>query len=56
MNEFETNIGNTFQDLKDNKDFTDVVLVSAGDQQVLAHKVVLALGCRVGAERANQRG
>ena len=41
-NEFEANICSTFRDLKDNKDFADLTLVSADDQQVEVHKVVLA--------------
>jgi len=41
-NEFEANISSTFRDLKDNKDFADLTLVSADDQQVEVHKVVLA--------------
>ena len=41
-NDFETNISSTYLDLKDDKDFADVTLVSADDQQVEAHKVILA--------------
>ena len=41
-NEFEANISSTFRDLKENKDFADLTLVSADDQQVEVHKVVLA--------------
>ena len=41
-NEFEANISSTFRGLKDNKDYADVTLVGADDQQVEVHKVVLA--------------
>ena len=40
-NDFEANIGSAFRDLKQEKDFTDVTL-ACGDNQVEAHKVVLA--------------
>jgi len=40
-NDFEANISAAFRDLKDEKDFTDVTLACA-DQQVEAHKVILA--------------
>ena len=40
-NDFETNISNAFRDLKEEKDFTDVTL-ACGDNQVEAHKVILA--------------
>ena len=41
-NEFEANISSFFRDLKENKDFADVTLVCADDQQLEVHKVVLA--------------
>ena len=38
-NDFEANISSAFRDLKEEKEFSDVTLVCAG-QQVEAHKVI----------------
>ena len=40
-NDFESNISDAFRDLKEDKDFSDVTL-ACSDQQVEAHKVILA--------------
>jgi len=40
-NDFNKNISSAFGDLRQDKDFTDVTLVSEDGQQVEAHKVVL---------------
>ena len=40
-NDFESNISSAFRDLKEDKDFSDVTL-ACSDQQVEAHKVILA--------------
>ena len=40
-NDFEVNISNAFHDFKEEKDFADVTL-ACGDNQVEAHKVILA--------------
>jgi len=41
-NEYETNISSTFQDLRNDMDFSDVTLAAEGDLQVEAHRIVLA--------------
>ena len=41
-NDFQSNVGNSFRELRDNLDFCDVTLASEGDQHIKAHKVVLA--------------
>ena len=41
-NDFEQNISSSFADLRQDKDFVDVTLVSEDGQQVELHKVVLA--------------
>ena len=40
-NEFESNIGTAFRELRDEKDFFDVTL-ACEDEQIQAHKVILA--------------
>ena len=41
-NDFQTNVSNTFRKLRTSKHFYDVTLVSDDQEQVAAHKVVLA--------------
>ena len=41
-NDFRENAVNTFESLKEDKDFTDVTLVCEDGKQVEAHKVILA--------------
>ena len=43
-NDFQTNVSNTFRKLRTSDHFYDVTLVSDDQQQVSAHKVVLAFG------------
>ena len=40
-NEFQANLCSSFEDLRDDKDFTDVTLACDDGQQLEAHKVVL---------------
>ena len=40
-NDFESNISSAFRDVKEDKSFSDVTL-ACSDQQVEAHKVILA--------------
>ena len=40
--DFETNAPLTFQKLLNNKDLTDVTLVTGDDQQIRAHKIILS--------------
>ena len=42
LNEFQSNISTSFQELRETKDFCDVTLACDDDQQIEAHKVVLA--------------
>ena len=44
--QFETSVGSSFRELLNDKDFTDVTLVTEDDEQIKAHKVVLST-CRV---------
>ena len=41
-NEFSENVSGSFKELKQDKEFCDVTLASEGDQQIEAHKVILA--------------
>ena len=41
-NDFQTNVTNSFKQLRNSDDFYDVTLVSDDKQQVSAHKIVLA--------------
>ena len=41
-NDFQTNISSSFSDLRKEQDFSDVTLTCDGNQQIQAHKVVLA--------------
>ena len=40
-NSFATNAGNSFKELFDDLELTDVTLVCSDDQQIKAHKVIL---------------
>jgi hypothetical protein len=40
--QFEASVGNSFRDLLNDKDFTDVTLVTEDDEHIKAHKVVLS--------------
>jgi hypothetical protein len=40
--QIETSVGNSFRELLNDKDFTDVTLVTADDEQIKAHKAVLS--------------
>ena len=42
-NDFEDNIKSAFGNLREDKDFADVTLVSENGQQVEAHKMILAV-------------
>ena len=42
LNDFLTNSSSTFQEMRDDKDFTDVTLACDDNHQVVAHKVILA--------------
>ena len=46
-NDFQNNISSSFQDLRNDKDFTDVTLVCGDNQRIEAHKVVLASASEV---------
>jgi len=41
-NDFETNISGAFRELRNDKDFFDVTLACDDDQQIQAHKVIIA--------------
>ena len=41
-NDFQTNISSSFQDLRNDQEFTDVTLVCGDNQRIEAHKVILA--------------
>ena len=41
-NDFQLNIGSSYNDLRNNPDFSDVTLVCEEDQQVEAHRIILA--------------
>ena len=41
-NDFQSNISESFKELRDDPDFCDVTLVSEGNQQINAHKIILA--------------
>merc|ERR1719430_1900376 len=41
-NDFESNISSAFKDLKDNNEFFDLTLACEDDEQIQAHKVILA--------------
>ena len=41
-NDFETNISSAFKELRNDKDFFDVTLACDDDQQIQAHKVIIA--------------
>jgi len=41
-NDFQSNISQTFSDLRDVEDFTDVTLACEDDQQVETHKIILS--------------
>ena len=41
-NDFQSNISESFKELRDDPDFCDVTLVSEGKQQINAHKIILA--------------
>ena len=41
-NDFQSNVSKSFKDLRDDPDFCDVTLASEGNQQIKAHKVILA--------------
>ena len=41
-NDFQSSVCQTFQDLRNNKDFCDVTIACEDDQQIEAHKVVLS--------------
>ena len=41
-NDFQENVNTSFANLKEDKEFADVTLVCEDDQQVEAHKVILA--------------
>jgi len=41
-NDFESNISSAFRDLRDDKDFFDLTLACDDDEQIQAHKVILA--------------
>merc|ERR1712002_876309 len=41
-NDFETNISGAFRELRNEKDFFDVTLACDDDQQIQAHKVIIA--------------
>ena len=40
--DFSQNVGNTFEELREDTDITDVTLVSEDRQQIAAHKVILS--------------
>ena len=40
-NDFQKNISTTFYDIWQDSEFTDVTLVSEGDEQISAHKMIL---------------
>ena len=41
-NEFKSNVSDSFRELRDDLDFCDMTLASEGNQQIKAHKVILA--------------
>ena len=41
-NDFQENVKSAFRNLREDKDFADVTLACEDDQQVEAHKVILA--------------
>ena len=41
-NDFEQNIVTSYHDMRKDSDFSDVTLVGEGDQQIEAHKAILA--------------
>ena len=41
-NDFQKNATSSFRQLRDDLDFSDVALASEGNQQIKAHKVILA--------------
>jgi len=41
-NDFESNISSAFRDLREDKDFFDITLACDNDEQIQAHKVILA--------------
>jgi len=41
-NEFESNLGSGFRELRDEKDFFDVTLACDDDQQIQVHKVIIS--------------
>merc|ERR1719384_1874398 len=41
-NDFETNIGMAFRDIREKKEFFDVTLACEDDNQMMAHKVILS--------------
>ena len=41
-NDFQNNVNESFRELRDDLDFCDITLVSEGNQQTKAHKVILA--------------
>ena len=41
-NDFERNISVAFREIRDDKDFFDVTLACEGEEQLSAHKVILA--------------
>ena len=46
-NDFQSNINSSFQDLRNDQDFTDVTLVCGDNQRIEAHKVILASASEV---------
>ena len=42
LNDFEQNVSSSFGELRHDKDFVDVTLVSEDGQELEAHKVILA--------------
>ena len=55
-NDFQNNISESFKELREDRDFCDVTLVSDGNQFIKAHKVVLAASSSVfmGILRSNK--
>ena len=53
-NDFQENVSGSFRELKEDQDFCDVTLASEGDQQIEAHKVILAASSPFGANNPTQ--